>query len=85
MICIGKTKCTSEKGLLTENVSIYVRSQFAPTNSSRALRSLPPPPIKDLRARGSYKGILVICDYLILFSGKREFKTFLFVIRDLTV
>ena len=35
--------------------------------------------------RGSYRGILVMRDYLILFSVKREFRKLFFVTRDLKV
>ena len=36
----------------------------------------------ELLRRGSYKDILVICDKLILFSVKREFRKLFLVIRD---
>ena len=35
--------------------------------------------------RGPYRGIPVMCDWLILFSVKREFNKLFFVIRDLKV
>ena len=40
--------------------------------------------ISDLQ-RGSYRGITVMRDWLILFSVKREFNKLFFVIRDLKV
>ena len=39
----------------------------------------------ELQIRGSYRGILVMCDYLILFSVKHEFRKLFLVIRDLKV
>ena len=36
-------------------------------------------------SRGSYRGIFVMRDYLILFSVKREFRKLFFVTRDLKV
>jgi len=35
--------------------------------------------------RGSYRGILVMSDYLVLISVKREFRKLLFVIRELKI
>ena len=41
--------------------------------------------LSSLAKRGSYRGILVMRDWLILFSVKREFRKLFFVTRDLKV
>ena len=91
-----RVELACDKGSLTfwtttttkKTTDAWSQVRVEPFSLSRGFRLSPFPPLRTpvtQATRGSYRGILVMCDQLILFSVKREFRKLFFVTRDLKV